>query len=263
MGLAGVGCNLDEPVVPRGQVVQHVRSNNYTVRYRSYDVDRLYVPFALGRRRLSRLSGVVRQGGPVRGNRALFGTNSRLGSLCTVHSNAVGDCAVARRNSRRVANFRLTNSLIKFSTVNDNRRPDFTRTLRASVMYRVPFRALSSLSNGVPGLHRRVVHLVDNRVGNSRSVVLLLSGGGTRRHLTTFVCGLSHHFTRHNFSPHRFHLAVAHNSVNGCLNLAMRAVDHLLNHFRGDNVLTIGNGCVAVRGGSTLTRLTNRAHGIT
>lgn len=202
-------------------------------------LSRLCLPLGLDREELDKLTRLVQRQDKITRGQTLFEMHSAFHCLYVVRSGAFKTMLSARDGRQQVSGFYFPGEFIGLDAIFPQRYQSHATALEDSSVCRLPYSALETLSQQLPGLQHQLLTRLSKELSADKSLLLSLGQKSASEKLLTFLLSLSQRFSDRGFSSNQFELPMTRADIANHLGLAVETVSREFKRLQQQSLIKI------------------------
>ena len=205
---------------------------------RTCSLSDLCLPVALDSPDVDALDNIVQRRRPLSRGDVLYRAGGDFEALYAVRTGALKSMSVSEDGEEQITAFHLPGELLGLDAISFGTHPSTACALETTSICEIPFQALESLSEDIPGLQRQLLRIMSKEIFSEQEMLHALARRTAEQRLAILLISLSDRFSQRGLSATRFRLPMSRHELSSYLGLAPETMSRLFRRFADNGWIT-------------------------
>lgn len=207
----------------------------------SCGVRALCLPVSLDGEALSLMDDLVKRREPLKKGDYLFRTGDKFKSLYAIQYGSMKSYGLTVDGKEQVTGFHLTGEVLGMDAIDEDLHHCNAVALEKTEICELPFSALETLQNDVPGLQHDLNRIMSREIRRDHHMLLMLGSTTVEQRMARFLLNLYERLQKRGAENNILNLSMTRQDIGNYLGVAFETVSRQLAHMQDEGILEIKN----------------------
>ena len=234
------------------------------VKFRTYKIacDKCYlnnicIAANLNQKEMNELDRLVERPAPLHCGKHIYRQSDPFTHLYVVRSGSIKNYTDTRNGTEHILGFTLPGDMLTLDVMAYGKYYSSAIALETTSICKLPFTALESLCQRIPGLQKNLFNFAAKEIAATRNLQLLMAQRSSEERLAVFLLNLSNHRKKFGYSGDSLYLSMARHDIANYLGLACETISRIFTKMNNEGILKVKKRHIEIRNHDELVAAAN------